>query len=237
MPDPATQHYQGESGRHYHEIKRGIPPATFDWVARLRAEKFAPHVRPDDVVLEFGVGHGWNLAALRCRRRIGYDIAESVGPALAAHGIEFIRDLRPLPDASIDAILCHHALEHTLHPATELAEMRRLLKPSGRLVLCVPYEKERRYRHFNPAEPNHHLYSWNVQTLGNLVTDCGFAVLSGRRVRFRFDRFAAVWAHRLHLGERGFRCLRAALLAIDPEFEVQVIARRADGKTSTTETR
>ena len=86
MPDPATQHYQGESGRQYHEVKRAIPPATFDWVARLRARKLAPHIQPDDTVLEFGVGHGWNLAALPCRRRLGFDISELVGPGLAAAG-------------------------------------------------------------------------------------------------------------------------------------------------------
>lgn len=227
MPDPATQHYQGESGRQYHEVKRAIPPATFDWVARLRACKLAPHIQPDDIVLEFGVGHGWNLAALPCRRRLGFDISELVGPGLAAHGIEFIRDTRSLPDASVSVVLCHHALEHTLQPAAELAEMRRLLPPGGRLILHVPYEKERRFRHFNPAEPNHHLYAWNVQTLGNLVTDCGFTFISGRVVRFRFDRFAAVWAHRLHLGETGYRCLRAVLLTIAPEFEISLLARRA----------
>lgn len=225
MPDPAFQHYQGEAGRQYHEVKRAIPPATFDWVARLRARKLAPHVRAEDVVLEYGVGHGWNLAALRCRRRIGYDISELVGPALLERGLEFVRDTRPLAAGSIDVVVCHHALEHTLNPAQELAEMRRLLKPGGRLLLFVPYEKERRYHCYHATEPNHHLYAWNVQTLGNLVTDCGFEFVTGGIARFRFDRFAAVWAHRLRVGESGFLCLRALLLALAPEYEVRIVAR------------
>jgi len=46
--------------------------------------------------------------------------------------------------------------------------------------LFVPYEKERKYRHYDSKEPNHHLYSWNVQTLGNLVEEIGFKVMEGK---------------------------------------------------------
>ena len=80
MPDSpdqaAARHYQGEAGRAYHEGKRGLPAEAFPWVARLRAEKFAAHVRPSDTVVEFGVGAGWNLAELKCARRIGFDVSD-----------------------------------------------------------------------------------------------------------------------------------------------------------------
>jgi SAM-dependent methyltransferase len=226
MPDETLQHYQGERGRRYQEVKRGIPAGTFDWVARLRAEKISPHISASDVVLEYGVGMGWNLAALRCARRIGYDVADFVADDLRQRGIEFVADTRPLAAGSCDVVLCHHALEHMLRPADDLAEMRRLLKPGGRLLLFVPYEKERRYRRYRADEPNHHLHSWNVQTLANLVAECAFEIESARLVRFRFDRFAAVCARLLRVGERGYRIIRAVLLAIDPEFEVRIVARK-----------
>ena len=38
--------------------------------------------------------------------------------------------------------------------------------------------------------------------------------------KFRFDRFAALWAVRLRLGERGFRFIRAIGLLIAPEYSV-----------------
>ena len=93
---------------------------------------------------------------------------------LRALGLEFVADTQGLPDALADVVLCHHTLEHVLHPPDVLEEIRRLLKPAGRLPLYVPFEREGRYEHFRPAEPNHHLYSWNVQTLGNLVEEAGF---------------------------------------------------------------
>ena len=73
----ARRHYEGDAGKRYHETKRAIPPAAYPWVARLRAEKLTPFVRETDTVFEFGVGFGWNLAALRCQRKIGFDTAGS----------------------------------------------------------------------------------------------------------------------------------------------------------------
>ena len=129
MPDSpgpsATRHYEGDAGRAYHTGKRGLPPAAYPWVARLRAEKFSQHVRATDTVVEFGVGAGWNLAELKCARRIGFDVADFLAPELRARGIEFVSETAQFADASADVILCHHMLEHVLQPAASLAEMRR----------------------------------------------------------------------------------------------------------------
>src|SRR5262245_33438984 len=89
----AGHHYQGEAGRRYHETKRAIPPAAYPWVARLRAEKLTPYLSETDTVFEYGVGFGWNLALVRCQRKIGFDVAEFLEPGLREHGIEFIRDI------------------------------------------------------------------------------------------------------------------------------------------------
>jgi hypothetical protein len=68
------------------------------------------------------------------------------------------------------------------------------------------------------------LYSWNVQTLGNLVQDAGFKVQTTGLARFGYDRFAAAWACRLRLGEPGFRLMRWLAQAVFPAWEVQVVA-------------
>ncbi len=44
----------------------------------------------------------------------------------------------PLPDASVDAVLCTEVLEHVPDPAGAVAEFSRLLKPGGRLWLTAP---------------------------------------------------------------------------------------------------
>jgi len=230
MPtEQAQRHYRGDAGRRYHESKRGLPPQAIPWVAALRARKFAPLIRADDVVLEYGAGAGWNLAALRCRRKIGHDVADFLEPSLRALGIEFVADTKALPDAVADVVICHHTLEHVLHPPDVLEEIRRLLKPGGRLPLYVPLESWGAGKHFDPAEPNHHLYSWNVQTLGNLVQEAGFQVSEAGIGEFGYSRFSAVWAVKLHLGQTGFRCLRRLLHLIRPAYEVRILALKPPG--------
>ncbi len=227
MPlEQAQRHYCGDAGRRYHQVKRGIPEEAVPWVARLRARKFSGFVGGSDVVFEYGVGNGWNLAELQCGRKIGFDVADGVEEAVRSLGIEFVADSKVMPEASADVVLCHHTLEHVLHPPEALNEMRRLLKPQGRLLLYVPLERETRYEHFRRDEPNHHLYSWNVQTLGNLVEETGFKVTEAGVGEFGYSRFAAVWAARLRLGEGGFRFARRMLHAIRPAFEARVIAVR-----------
>lgn len=216
-------------GKAYHDTKRFIPDCAYPWVARLRAEKIAPYVSDNDTVLEYGVGTGWNVAELKCKRRLGYDLSGHLEAVLASHGIEFLKDITVVADQSIDLVICHHVLEHTGNPPEVLEKIKCVLHPNGKLLLFVPYEKERRYRCYNPQEPNHHLYSWNVQTLGNLVEDIGFKVTEASVGRFGYDRFAAVWAARLGLGELGYRFIRGVIHLLKPAFEVRIIARIRDG--------
>jgi len=65
--------YRGEEGANYHQNKRAIPATAYPWVAKMRAAKFAGFIQNEDRVLEYGVGSGWNLALLNCRRKLGYD--------------------------------------------------------------------------------------------------------------------------------------------------------------------
>jgi SAM-dependent methyltransferase len=223
---PAQRHYQGDAGRRYQQLKRGIPDSALPWIARLRGEKLAPSVRPGDVVLEYGVGLGWNLAALQCRRKIGFDVADFLEPSVRALGIEHVADTKQVADATADVVLCHHTLEHVPDPAAALAEMRRLLAPGGKLLLFAPLERGRKYNRFDPKEPNHHLYSWNTQTLGNLVREIGFDIAEAGTGQFGYSRFAAVWAAKLRLGETGFRCLRRLLHLLNPSREVRIVASK-----------
>lgn len=220
----AIRHYTGDQGRQYHESKRAIPEAAFSWIARLRAEKIGPFIKPEDVVFEYGVGSGWNLAGFDCRKKMGCDVSDFLEAKVRSLGVEFVNDSQQIGESSVDAALCHHTLEHVLHPAEVLEELRRVLTSNGKLLLFVPFEKEKRYRRFDRAEPNHHLYSWNVQTLGNLVEEAGFKVIEAKVGPFGYDRFAAVWAQRMHIGEFGFRWLRRVLHLLKPALEVRVVA-------------
>jgi SAM-dependent methyltransferase len=218
----ADRHYVGEQSQEYHEKKRAIPDLAVPWVARLRAEKLQPHIQNTDTVFEFGAGYGWNLLELRCARKLAHDIAE-LSNAVSG-GIEWVRSIDAVSPEFADVVICHHALEHVLNPPETLAIIRKLLKRNGKLLLFVPFEKERRYRQFDPAEPNHHLYSWNAQTLGNLVTECGYRIEQAGIGRFGYDRFAAKLAVKFGAGEGSFCLFRRAAHLLRPASEVRIVA-------------
>jgi SAM-dependent methyltransferase len=226
VDDPASALYRGASGVAYHEDKRALAPGALEWVQKLRAEKFQAWIRETDTVFELGVGGGWNLAQLRCARRIGCDAADFLADRLRALGIEFHARMNDVPDGSADVVLCHQTLEHLLEPVAALRELARIVRPGGRLILHVPWEVERRYAHFDPQEPNHHLYHWNAQNLGNLVTVLGWKIERLTVRRYGYDRFAANLALRLRAGESAFRALRSVLIALRPFREVELIGHR-----------
>jgi len=205
--------------------ERAVPNSAYPWVARLRATKINPHMTEDDTVLEYGVRFGWNIALVKAKRRIGFDHFE-FAPVVREHGIEFIQDLTTIPDDTIDVVVCHHQLEHTLTPVKVLDEIRRILRPKGKLLLFVPYEKGKRTRGYDPNDSLHRLYSWNVQTLGNLVETNGFKVIGGKIGKFGYDRFCGVLASRYQLGELGFRALRRVAHLVKHKFEVEIVAEK-----------
>jgi SAM-dependent methyltransferase len=55
-------------------------------------------------------------------------------------GADVVGDIHaiPLPDSSVDAIICSSVLEHVYDPLRAMEEMRRILKPGGRILLFVP---------------------------------------------------------------------------------------------------
>lgn len=222
----AIANYQGTVGEAYHVGKRGLPPAALPWVCRARAELFQPHVSGTDAVLEWGCGAGWNLAALRAGRRVGMDVEPALQNQVEASGAEFVATTRTLANASMDVIVSHHSLEHAPDPLAVLIELGRLLRPGGRILIAVPYENSRLQRHYNPSEPNHHLFAWNPQTLGNLVELTGLHVESAGLRSYGYDHAGAEWAVRTRLGERGFRWLRQLARWIRPIYEVNLVASR-----------
>jgi hypothetical protein len=63
-------------------------------------------------------------------------------------------------------------MEHLLEPARVLAQIGGLLKPDRELLVIVPLESPA--RKISPHDNNHHLYSWNVQTLNELLWPAAF---------------------------------------------------------------
>ena len=130
------RYYQGS-----HWIVRRIERGRIAAVQKLAA------AQSGDRVLEVGCGGGHVLEQFPYAVRTGLDLSsEMLARARARLGIG-IRLLRgaaeaiPLADGSCDVVLCTEVLEHTRTPAAVIAELVRVVRPGGRVVVSIPNER------------------------------------------------------------------------------------------------
>jgi SAM-dependent methyltransferase len=90
-------------------------------------------------VLDVGCGRQPYRHLTRATRYVGVDIDTPDTRALGIADVYYY-DGKTLPfaDASFDAVLCSQVLEHVFTPAEFMAELRRVLRPGGRLLLATP---------------------------------------------------------------------------------------------------
>ena len=103
----------------------------------------AIHPQPGERVLDIAAGTGTSAAAIA---RSGADVvaldfsAGMIAEGRRRHpGIEFVEgdaERLPFDDGTFDAVTISFGLRNVAHPQLALAEMFRVLKPGGRVVVC-----------------------------------------------------------------------------------------------------
>ena len=113
---------------------------------------------------------------------------------LALPGVDVVHDLNqfpyPFPDGHFDEVFTSHVLEHVDDLLKVMAELRRILKPEGRLVIRVP--------HFSCGvsyrDPTHRrLFSYF--TFDYFTGDCFYGLPRYRILerRLNYTRLAVTW--------------------------------------------
>jgi SAM-dependent methyltransferase len=207
----------------YHKQKHGASQGALDLIGRYRTKKFQAFLRDKNrAVLEIGVGPGWNLTGLDAARRVGMDVTRQYADHLKNQGVEFVSDMSELSGQEFDLIILSHVMEHLADPVEKLAEIRSLLKKDGKLLIIVPLEPA--VRKVSPKDKNYHLFSWNVQTLHNLLASCKYSVHSCAVKSTGYDRYAAELAIQLRGGFGLYRLMLSMIRTIRPEYEIQILA-------------
>jgi 2-polyprenyl-3-methyl-5-hydroxy-6-metoxy-1,4-benzoquinol methylase len=156
-------------------------PEPYAWERRLAL--LLAEARPGDRVLDLGCGAG------RFLRALGEAGAEPVGVEIAEAALERARanapsvDLRLLEDGTIpaahgefDLVWCSEVLEHIPDVGEALFEIRRVLKPGGRLLATVPRIRARDLLRFEATfDPlGQHVRFFTRKSLARTLAATGF---------------------------------------------------------------
>lgn len=166
-----SRRYEGErASAYYQDFQR---PSARRGVSLLEGV-FGPHVHRDDRLVDFGCGGGWLIERLDVAEKVGIEVNPVARADALGRGLDVRADLGEVPDAFADVVISNHALEHTLEPYAALGEIRRVLRPGGRLVLVLPVGDWRAERRVERDDVNGHMFSWTSQNIYNLLTEVGF---------------------------------------------------------------
>jgi SAM-dependent methyltransferase len=107
-------------------------------------------LRPDDLALDFGCSSGYMTyeMARRCRKAYGIDIIDLSRnriPVELADRLEFKTcrgERTPFDDRTFDVILMSEVVPMIADPRDFFAEVTRILKPAGRIVLLNPIDRQ-----------------------------------------------------------------------------------------------
>jgi SAM-dependent methyltransferase len=115
--------------------ERGFNPT---WQRHVAAYRLCERFLPDGRLLDLGCGVGHSFSLLAPRETVGLDRDEE---ALAGQPREtVVADMRdvPFPDSSFASVLAVQSIEHVPDPDRVLAEVTRVLEPSGVAVIVTP---------------------------------------------------------------------------------------------------
>lgn len=172
-------------------VWEAVPPGAVPERFAQRRDWLLARVDAGEDVVDIGSGEGDFAAALAAQGALVVALEVADEPVRRARARHPGLDVRaapldgplPLGDASFDVAWLGETLEHLADPVGTLHEVRRVLRPSGRLLATTPdHSPELVARlaadptlfaeHFSPRAD--HLRFFNAQSLGTLVSDVGF---------------------------------------------------------------
>jgi SAM-dependent methyltransferase len=134
-------------------------------------------------VLDIGCGRGDFLTALCTLSNVdayGYEFNDQVAEKARSRGLRLLNALEPIAafGHGFDVICLFQVLEHFADPFTMLTRIGKLLRPEGRLIVCVP-DAAGPVRHYVDALtdlPPHHVTRWSARSMRACAEARGYAV-------------------------------------------------------------
>lgn len=192
------------------------------WGGIYDSIKFSEFVKPNDTLIDFGCGGGYILEKMPCAEKAGIEINPVARQFCLSKNLNVKESLDEIPEEWASIIISNHVLEHVPHPLSVLMDLKKKLKPKGKIIFIVPSERNIRYI---PGNIDQHLYTWAEVNLGNLFKFAGYDIIRVEKVHLRWGiRF--MFLQKL-LGKQGILLFWNAYSRLrNDKKEIRIIAEK-----------
>ena len=200
MPRPSKDqigaYYKSEEYYSHQENTKGFIPKVYERVKKVNLKhkyKLATNGLNVGKLLDIGCGvgdflhtaemHGWECTGVEPS-----EVAKAIAQQRMNGKIISSEDLESIPDGYFDLITMWHVLEHVDDLKWQVAQLRRLIKPEGRIVIALPNYKSYDGQYYKELwaayDVPRHLNHFNKTTLTKIFKTSGLELIKMDKLRW-----------------------------------------------------
>lgn len=194
MPRPSKEkigaYYKSDEYYSHQENKKGFVPRLYEAIKKINLKhkfRLASRDLPVGKLLDIGCGVGDFLHVAenkgwQCTGVEPSEEAREIARQRIKGDLLYSEDLEQLTDQSFDLITMWHVLEHVDDLKWQVAQLQRLIKPNGRIVIAVPNYRSYDGRFYNAYwaayDVPRHLNHFNKTVLTKIFKASGLSLVS-----------------------------------------------------------
>lgn len=200
MPRPDKEkigaYYKSEAYYSHQENKKGFIPKVYERVKTINLKhkyRLATSGMQPGKLLDIGCGvgdflhtaemHGWECIGVEPS-----EDAKAIAQKRMKGKIITSEELESFSDGAFDVITMWHVLEHVDDIKWQVAQLQRLVKPSGRVVIAVPnyksYDGQYYKEHWAAYDVPRHLNHFNRITLSKIFKTSGLELVKMDKLKW-----------------------------------------------------
>jgi len=152
--DILGKYYESADYISHTDSKRSLFEKAYHFVKNIALKNklnlINTHQPSKGLILDIGAGTGDFLSVAQNDgwKTIGVEPSEKAKTIAKNKGVSFVEDTAELESHTFDVISMWHVLEHVPNLEEQVTELKRLLKPSGTLIVAVPNFKSFDAKHY-----------------------------------------------------------------------------------------